>query len=740
MSGLEGTLSKRKRVRTGCLTCRERHLKCGEELPDCKNCRKSHRECKRGIKLSFVDLVCKEPPYIPQAHEWTVEFQDESRLIASEYQGGLSRYTHCDTPDSISPQEPHPETALPKDPEPKRTKKSRATAELRLQISTIDSHYDDRSQTRQDRLREAQLHSRKSSGTSYGRSISTSSTPRDNNPITDGLAQVEDLNTGFKSPLCYRSSNTPAGPSTAPVADAEPPLPIEGVEQSNPDASGNSRSGTITPLGDKPEERQYLSSEEELHFMQIFVTEVALWMDSLDKEKHFSQLIPYHALKCPMLLDALLACGAKHLTLTRQHSDEKALFYYDAASRQLLRNSRDPERNMTECAATAVILNVYEMMSDKPTERMNNIAKAREQIRECGWNAKSTGLGAACFWLNVGMELLSSLAFKWKASWEPEAWGLNMDFKTERDPGSEVIWVHRIFYIVAKIANFRDSQPRFQAASPHDEQLRSQARLAEWKRLNDMCEEWDNACPRTMHPIGRIHPTQQTGSTISLFPNIWLIKRAAIVGRLHYHMALCILAQVNPTASKEPEASRITQKHHAHQVCGIVAHSKDHGVASVSIRSLVIVSEALTEHAEQQEVVTILERIDRETGWKLAGLIIGLKKKWGWMGTEQPSLRAQLLGFAPPGNGPGKTPAGRMAMAQAPPRSPPSQQMMLMPSIQMPITTAPQQMQPNFTATTLRPLQVNALSPDVLNLSNLPYQNIYEHPAWPNMYNSQGLL
>lgn len=44
-----------KRVRTGCLTCRERHLKCDEGLPNCLNCRKSSRECKRGLRLNWLD-------------------------------------------------------------------------------------------------------------------------------------------------------------------------------------------------------------------------------------------------------------------------------------------------------------------------------------------------------------------------------------------------------------------------------------------------------------------------------------------------------------------------------------------------------------------------------------------------------------------------------------------------------------------------------------------------------------
>lgn len=564
------------------------------------------------------------------------------------------------------------------------------------------------------------------------------------NSRTDAFAQVEDMDTTYRSHPRYRSSDISTAPSVAGATDVGAPSRTRRAGSGNPEISGDHGNGTITSTSNKVGEREYLSSPEELHFMQVFVSEVGLWMDSLDKEKHFSRLIPYHALKCPMLLNALLACGVKYLTLTQQFSDEKALFYYDTATTQLLRSLQNPERNTAECAATAVILNVYEIMSEKPPERMSHIAGARALIRDCGWNAKSTGLGAACFWLSVGMELLSCLAFNWSTSWDPEAWGVNMDFGTDKDAGSEEIWVHRIFYVVAKIANFRATDPKFREASPHDEQLRLQARMAEWTRLKSMCEEWDHACPRPMHPFGYVHPTQQTGSAQSLFPNIWLIKRAAVVGRLYYHMALCILAQVNPSAAKDSEDSRTTQQHHAHQVCGIVAHSKDRGVASVSIRSLVIVSEVLTEYAEQQEVVAILERIDRETGWKLAGVITGLKKKWRWEKFEQPSLVAQLLGSAlPPGNRIDRQPVNRIVTGQALSGSGNAaapQQMMLMPVMHVPGTATPQQMQPVVTSSASRSMRVNPLSFADFSLPNHPYQNWYEPPSRSNPHHSQGFL
>lgn len=62
--------SKPKRVRTGCLTCRERHLKCDEGIPNCNNCQKSSRVCKRGVRLNFIDTTVRSHPLLPPTGGW----------------------------------------------------------------------------------------------------------------------------------------------------------------------------------------------------------------------------------------------------------------------------------------------------------------------------------------------------------------------------------------------------------------------------------------------------------------------------------------------------------------------------------------------------------------------------------------------------------------------------------------------------------------------------------------------
>lgn len=479
------------------------------------------------MSTSYPDTI----HYYLLANPCLVQFQDESRLIASEYKGGLGKYTMLDESVVTPPREADMDSMSRRrsptvsNPEVQMMEDHRTPTNTT--ITTPQSlYYADRNQLHPDQYPD-ETQARKNSDASFMGPPSSSHSGGFGNLLTDSFLLGKDEDSRRHSNHTYKDSDASTAASVAGATGVGPPSTFRDGQGGGGNDPGNlPDTGMMTPPIDKNGEREFLNSPEELHFMQVFVSEVGVWMDSLDKEKHFSRFVPYHALKCPMLLNALLACGVKHLTLKEQHFDDKALFYYDTATTQLLRSLQNPERNTAECAVTAVILNVYEIMSEKPAQRMSHIAGARALIRECGWNAKSTGLGAACFWLNVGMELLSCLAFNWQTAWDSDQWGVDMDFSTHKEHGQEEIWVHRIFHIVAKIANFRASIPKFQEPSPHDEQIRLQARFAEWQRLKNMCDSWNRACPRPMHPFGYLQSQQSldsSGRQKSLFPNVWYV-------------------------------------------------------------------------------------------------------------------------------------------------------------------------------------------------------------------------
>jgi hypothetical protein len=577
-----------RRVRTGCLTCRERHLKCDEATPDCNNCRKSNRVCVRGVKLNFIDIKAETPPILLVSRVEDAQFVDESRAIASEYVGGAGRYAVV-----------RPERLTLLDSRENRLQQQAQQSQHQQQ----QNHYPPHPQYDQGTQQE-QAHHQLSDP-----ALRTGSFQRPSRSAEHG----------------HLRGHSAESIGTIASMDRGPQYPAE--------------QSYVPP----PDGIQLMTNRDEMFYMQIFVEEVACWMDSMDADKHFSRQLPHQALTEPMLLHACLACGAKHMTLIdpQRHPEDIAQQYYNSATNAVLRLVQSTHRDLQACATTAVVLNVYELMSEKAMQRMNQIAGARQLILRCGWNGRSKGVAGACFWLNIGLEVLSCMHFNRKIAWDPDEWGLDFSFEAPSGPGNEEIWTYRMLYLTAKIVNFRAD------LSTHTVPI-DWTSYEQWKRLKEMCEAWNQATPPTMQALGDI-PPHLTFSK-SCFPEIWIIKRNAVIARLFYHTALCLLASINPNQS-EFESMQALKLYHAHQICGITAHVKDRGVSSVALRSLAVAAEALTVRREQEEVFQMFNRIKRETGWRMTYIYNELPGKWGWdPATQSANVHAHNLSLQSPSN------------------------------------------------------------------------------------------
>ena len=94
------------------------------------------------------------------------------------------------------------------------------------------------------------------------------------------------------------------------------------------------------------------------------------------------------------------------------------------------------------------------------------------------------------------------------------------------------------------------------------------------------------------------------------------------------------------------------------------------GVASVALRCLAIAAECLVIPEEQQEILTIFEKIQKETGWRVDFLGPELKKKWGWVeehNYQQPPPAPSMMPTPPPYNDFYQQPGGT-SLPPAPPQ------------------------------------------------------------------------
>ncbi|KAK2594516.1 hypothetical protein QQS21_007797 [Conoideocrella luteorostrata] len=359
------------------------------------------------------------------------------------------------------------------------------------------------------------------------------------------------------------------------------------------------------------ETREFIASADELDFMQAFTDGVGIWMDSLDSSNTFAQVISWRALKSPLLLNALMACGAKHLSCSKPGLESKTTTLYNTATAQLVRMVQNPDRNIADCATASILLHVYEAMCQKPAHQMSHMAGARAQILKCGWNAASTGIAAACFWLSVGIEVLYCLSMNWVTTWNPDNWGLDPDWNNNGGETEPQVWVYRSFYTLAKVANYRAAASLHLSSDPHGEESRLSVRLAEWQRLKQLCDDWNDKCPRSMRPLGylALNDSQEP----SLFPRFWLARPAAMLGRMFYHTAQCILAQVSPLELYPPSTEmKKLQQHHAYQVLGVVASNQNKAMAIIAVHTVAVALASLVKTEERQEALRILEAVSKD--------------------------------------------------------------------------------------------------------------------------------
>ncbi|UKZ54627.1 hypothetical protein TrVGV298_008437 [Trichoderma virens] len=498
--------SKPKRVRTGCLTCRDRHLKCDESVPACRNCEKGGRKCIRGIRLNFSNVTIHDSSYLVPFGPCNFLFQDDSRRIASEYEGGSNRY--ADT-----------------------------------------------------------AHSQATSHNMMAQTQSPSPDPGPSDHVLQGHI--------------WHVYISPEGSNT-----------------------------TRSIYSDTTSEREFLDMPEHVRYMQIYVEEVAIWMDSFNKGKYFSECLPYRALDSPLLLYSLLACGIRRLSQRHPNMGDTAAAYYSTANMQLFRYHENPERNIEECSIVAVILKLYNIMfREGPQSGGHSPAVLNSIISESQWNAESDGIGSACFWLNAYLDIVGSLEAGYCLF--VDSWSVNMDMPSDSSEvmthGGEDLWVQRILFILAKVISYRLCVLSFTDIDLLENRTLENL-LPEWKRLKQLCDQWNDACPRNMRPLGYMYPDQTENN--SAFPKAWLPKREAVFCRLLYHTAQSILTQTHPMEQTMLSEEMIAlQLHHAREACGIVAHTEDRCLGPISVQSLLIALGALTEDKERMEVVNVLQKM-----------------------------------------------------------------------------------------------------------------------------------
>lgn len=366
-----------RRRRTGCLTCRERRVRCGEEKPDCKNCSRKSRTCtwaRDGDRFLHHRPSTGTRPKRPQ--RGTTDQTDKLRDTgeAADVTSLQSRQfsTSSINLSDVCTQLPTPALSM--------VSATNGEKRERSDVWTLDS--DISSQEKR----------------SSGWRPSSSSDDLSTEELACWRSEVLQA---YNEELASSQSHVASSICRSQSARLKDSIDLEHASPIPPNLEPNAELfsdwGT---LGASDTVVAALSGDKEMRLLQIYLRECAPWFDASDGQRHYGRKCVDRMMTCPPWRAAALALSAKHIELhekSEKTAEPLSLHLYQLAV-QLAIDSISGRFDCVGTTAGCVILAVYEMMTVTYQDWRRHLRGCTSIYSHNHWNGDSLGLIGASFW------------------------------------------------------------------------------------------------------------------------------------------------------------------------------------------------------------------------------------------------------------------------------------------------------------------------------------------------------
>ncbi|KAJ5700311.1 hypothetical protein N7455_012194 [Penicillium solitum] len=647
------------RTKTGCLTCRERRVKCDDGKPTCVRCSKSNRVCR------YAQVGDQGHATGPRADIESLRAQSDSREERNEnscsgrsgtnnagvVQGDL--HSSQGQQPSSGPA-PYFQATCPAPAEAFAPLQNNGSSETPLndyldndqRLSSIDSSF-------------------------LGSPLSLSQIPLLNiSPgewfdlvARDAINNIQRLNDSsrgdprWKFPeiaLSRRQSPAPECPEAhSEQAERHPDLQRLGLERRD--------DGIESPLLDYHQLPQPWNTTSRielspfsLKFFRYFIDIVGPILDLFDPARHFTNVVPHLALRNTGLLKSILAVGAKHMSLGLMHgpgervSGEHATqnanspasiaavtdlssdsdpapahiatqYYYETLQYLSQTLLYPPYAESREILATATMISMYEMFD---ADNASTSGDWEQHLRGSFWIQRSQdndgesvdGLRRAVWWAWLRQDIWA--AFQ---TGRPTLTFWRARKRLEELDSDEL--ATRIVYICGKCVEYAASDGMSANKDPRH-------RTQQGDRLLRALDDWHSVLPASYQPVTVV--TDSGSNTV--FPSIWIHppNHAGAMQMYHFARATVLLNQpsmggLNAYCLREKQLSESVKV-----VCGIANACQEHepAIAFVNVQALFGVGQFVRSSETQHELLRILERMLRISKFPGKGLVAKLQKAW----------------------------------------------------------------------------------------------------------------
>jgi len=359
--------------------------------------------------------------------------------------------------------------------------------------------------------------------------------------------------------------------------------------------------------------------DHEIPIFRRFTERLALWFDLFDPHNHFASFVPHLAMCNEGLMKAILALGARHMSLKPAESGPAldrtvAVQYYYETLRYLQRAMKFESYNRSlELIATALIVSMYEMIDGAGN----------------GWERHLKGV----FWIqrsrNIGAESLGLEGAGWWAWLRQDVWAA---FRENRKVHSfhkatlmykdmdQYDLASRSVYILAQAINYSSEQERNEGEND------LQARIERARQLFEVLEEWRRHLSVHFNPL----PLEKQIAQNSVFRPIWINPPQLGTAIQMHHFARILLLVHQPAPGGYTELFRRQERiaEGVDTICGIAMLIKDEPSTVSSIQCLFAAGLYTHDQKKREVIVQMIDEHQARTAWPVKSLSEELRTEW----------------------------------------------------------------------------------------------------------------
>ena len=195
-----------------------------------------------------------------------------------------------------------------------------------------------------------------------------------------------------------------------------------------------------------------VSDVKEAFLLRHFIS-LGQIMDVCDPHNHFGSVVPELATRSGLLLNAVLAASALHLSRTTGYDPMVAEMYHERCVELLIPLLDDPSRVADEVVAATVLLRFFEQVSSAITgsdceRHLSGTSAFMNSESTC---ATAGGLRQASFWIFIRQDLDVALGHQRPLKLNLEAYSVEIDMDT---PSDDWGWANCMVWITAETVAF----------------------------------------------------------------------------------------------------------------------------------------------------------------------------------------------------------------------------------------------------------------------------------------------